>query len=142
MRLSKFTDYSLRVLIYINLDNDQRATTQEISGNFEISNNHLIKVIHNLSKLKLIESFKGKNGGIALAKKAEDINIGKLIRKLENDSPLLECFSENNTCKINKMCRLKSALKKAQSEFYAVLESYSLEDISQNQSDLRGILKL
>lgn len=129
MRLASFTDYSLRVLIYLASKRDERSTVSEIADKYQISKNHLVKVVHNLSTMKLIDSFKGKGGGILLSVPPEKINVGKLIKKLENDSSLVECFGENGNCILNPTCKLKFALREAQDQFYETLEAYTLADI-------------
>jgi Rrf2 family nitric oxide-sensitive transcriptional repressor len=140
MKLNKFTDYSLRVLIFLALKREERSTVFEISEKYHISNNHLIKVVHNLSKIGLIHSYKGRGGGIVLALDAKDINIGKTIMTLEEESFLAECFSDSDKCKISSSCILKSALGKAKKSFYEVLETYNLEDLVVNNKSLSKVL--
>jgi Rrf2 family transcriptional regulator, nitric oxide-sensitive transcriptional repressor len=140
MRLATFTDYSLRVLIFLALKEDELSTVAEIADKYQISKNHLIKVVHNLSTMQIIESFKGKGGGISLAIPPDKINIGKIVRELESESYLLECFGTNSECKINPVCKLKAALKQAENNFFKTLESYTLADIMTNQRQLSSIL--
>lgn len=142
MRLSKFTDYNLRALIYLAINENKLSNVSEISEKFEISYNHMVKVIHHLSKLEIIHTTKGKGGGIRLMINPSDINIGKLIRELEGDSDLLECFTKEGNCKLNPACKLKSALFHAQNEFYKSLEVYTLEDILTNKLTLKKSLDL
>lgn len=142
MRLSNFTDYSLRVLIYLALKGDKLSTVAEIAESYKISKNHLVKVVHNLSKLGVIESFKGKGGGLRLKIDPKALNIGKLVRDLENDTKLVECFSDEGECQINGACKLKAALKKAQNSFYLTLEEYYLSDVVSNKSGLSDALSL
>jgi len=142
MRLASFTDYSLRVLIYLGLKKDELSTVLEISQKYNISRNHLVKVTHNLSLLGLIHSYKGKGGGIELAKEAKEINIGKIIRILESESALVECFSESGQCAINPSCKLKNELKKAQNQFYLSLENITLEDLLAPRNQLKKNLSL
>ena len=104
----------------------------------ESRKNHLVKVVHNLSKLGLVETFKGKGGGICLAKPTHKINIGKTMRELEEDSPMVECFSDKGECILNPACKLKAALSRAQDSFYQTLEEVSLEDIVKNKSQLKA----
>lgn len=121
MRLASFTDYSLRVLIYLALKDDELSTVDEIAEKYQISKNHLVKVVHNLATLGLISSFKGKGGGIKLKVLPEQINIGQLVRELEQDSLLVECFAETSHCTIHSSCKLKGALKLAEHNFYKTL---------------------
>ncbi|TNE98626.1 MAG: Rrf2 family transcriptional regulator [Deltaproteobacteria bacterium] len=140
MRLATFTDYSLRVLIFLALKEDELSTVAEIADKYQISKNHLVKVVHKLSTLKIIDSFKGKGGGISLAISPEDINVGKIVRELEKDSLLLECFGSSSECKINPVCKMKAALRQAENNFYNTLEEYSLADLTTNQRQLSSIL--
>ncbi|WP_026907065.1 RrF2 family transcriptional regulator [Paucisalibacillus globulus] len=144
MQLKKYTDYSLRVLIFIGLkkENDL-ASIKEISDVYDISHNHLGKVVHGLAKLELIESVRGRHGGIRLAKNPEEINIGKLIRILESDFTLLECFDKGtNHCVISPGCTLKHAFNKALQAFYHVLDGYSLKDLIENEQELRSLMNI
>tara|TARA_R110002072_G_scaffold534_6_gene3997 strand:- start:173143 stop:173577 length:435 start_codon:yes stop_codon:yes gene_type:complete len=142
MRLSNFTDYSLRVLIYLVLKGEERSTVSEIADKYGISKNHLVKVVHNLSSLGIIKSFKGKGGGIVLQQSPEKIIIGKLVREFESDSHLVECFSSNGKCAIDPTCKLKSALRKAELNFYKTLEGFTLADIVSNRKQLSKSLTL
>ncbi len=142
MRLNSFSDFSLRVLIYLGVSSEDLATAQQISQAYGISQNHLVKVIHNLARLGIIESFKGRGGGIRLALEPSDINIGELIRKLESESPLVECFTESSQCKLTPSCKLKNLLAEANEAFYNSLEEYSLDNILTPRSSLRKSLGL
>lgn len=142
MRLTNFTDYSLRVLIFLAIKGENRATVSEISEAYDISNNHLVKVVHNLTKLGLVSSSKGRGGGLVLAKSPNDINIGKVVGILENESALVECFSENGKCKLNPACKLKVALSKAKKSFYKTLEEFTLNDIIKDKAHLKQSLGL
>lgn len=142
MRLSNFTDYSLRVLIYLALKGQERSTVSEIAEKYSISRNHLVKVVHNLSLLGAIKSFKGKGGGIILQKNPENIIIGKLVKELESESHLVECFGPDGKCIINPTCKLKGALRKAEMNFYKTLEEYTLADIVSNRKQLSTSLNL
>ena len=142
MRLAGFTDYSLRVLIYLALKDNERSTVSEIADKYQISKNHLVKVVHNLSSMGVINSFKGKGGGICLARPLKEINIGKLVKELEMESPLVECLGLDGECRINSSCKLKGALKLAEKNFFDTLESYTLADIITNKSTLVSSLEL
>ncbi|EQC47115.1 Rrf2 family transcriptional regulator [Bacteriovorax sp. Seq25_V] len=140
MRLASFTDYSLRVLIYLAIKEEELSTVAEIADKYQISRNHLVKVVHNLSVMEIIKSYKGKGGGIALLVPADKINIGDLVRKLERDSKLVECFGSDGSCIINPTCKLKKALMQAEQSFYKTLQEYTLADIVSNQTKLAQIL--
>ncbi|MFG1481559.1 Rrf2 family transcriptional regulator [Halobacteriovorax sp. HFRX-2_2] len=141
MRLASFTDYSLRVLLYIATKGDERSTVGEIADKYKISRNHLVKVVHNLSSMGIIDSYKGKGGGITLSSAPDQIVIGNLVRELEADSPLVECFGSNGGCIISPACKLKGALMIAQNQFYEALNAYTLADLLTNKDKLVDIFK-
>lgn len=129
MHITRYTDYSLRALIYLALQQDRLATIQEIADSYDISKNHLMKVVHQLTLKGYIESVRGKNGGLRLHRKPEDINIGVLVRETEQDMNLVECFSEQNTCCITPVCGLKNIFAEALKSFLATLDQYNLSDV-------------
>lgn len=142
MRISQFTDYSLRTLLYLGLK-EELATIAEISKAFKVSQNHMVKVAHRLSQLNYIQSFKGKNGGIKLAKLPAEINIGELVEHLE-PMDLLECFNvTTNTCPIQGVCKLEQILHSAQTVFIKELKNHNLESFlkpgRQKQERLRRL---
>jgi Rrf2 family nitric oxide-sensitive transcriptional repressor len=129
VRLTLYTDYSLRVLLYLAAKPDEAATITEIADFYKISRNHLVKVVHNLGILEYIITTRGKNGGIRLARPAEKISISEVVKKTEPDMDLLECFNpETDNCVISPTCRLKSMLFEGRSAFMAVLEKSTLAD--------------
>lgn len=142
MRLTSYTDYSIRVLLYLHIHDNQLSTIQDIADSYSISKNHLMKVIYNLGKLGYIETIRGRNGGIRLAKTPAEINIGKLVRETEEDFNIVECFSkDHNTCPITSICTLKGVLNQAKFAFLHVLDGYTLEDISQNKLKLKELFQ-
>ncbi|WP_110113554.1 Rrf2 family transcriptional regulator [Bacillus sp. CGMCC 1.16541] len=138
MRLTQYTDYSLRVLLYLaTYKPDELSNIKEIADAYNISKNHLMKVIHELGKLGLIETIRGRNGGIRLAKSPSDINIGAVVRKTEEDFHIVECFNrEGNQCILSPSCKLKNVLHEALQAFIHVLDQYTLADLIQNQDEL------
>lgn len=142
MNLKKYTDYALRVLIYTGMKSEgQLASIKEISEVYNISSHHLGKIVHELTKLELIESTRGRNGGICLAKPAEEINVGLIVRQLENDLVLLECFDKGaNHCVISPGCTLKHALNKALHAFFHVLDQYTIKDLIANENELLDLM--
>ncbi|MCC6597991.1 MAG: Rrf2 family transcriptional regulator [Alphaproteobacteria bacterium] len=138
MQLTLFTDYSLRVLMYLSENQDRLCTVKEISARYGISNNHIVKVVHKLAQLGYIQSQKGKGGGIAILKKPEDINLRDLVIDLEPGLTIVECFdSSTNTCKIVSACRLKGILAEALKAFLSTLARYTLADTrGESLSDL------
>lgn len=129
MHITRYTDYSLRVLIYLALQQERLATIQEIATSYDISKNHLMKVVHQLTLKGYIESVRGKNGGLRLHRRPEDINIGVLVRETEQDMNLVECFSDQNQCCITPVCGLKNILAEALRAFLDTLDQYTLADI-------------
>ena len=144
MQLKKYTDYALRVLIFVGMKHEgELASIKEISETYNISHNHVSKVVHELSKEQLIETVQGRYGGIRLAKRVEEINVGEVVRKIEQDFVLLECFDrEQNHCIISPVCKLKHALHEALEAFFAVLDGYTLEDLIVNEKELLALMGL
>ena len=130
MNLSRFSDYSLRVLMYAALKDDESFMIDEVTEAYGISRNHVAKVIHNLSKLCYLETRRGRGGGIRLACPASEIRLGKLVQETENQPVIVECFSvETNSCPISNQCRLKGLLAEAMEAFYESLNRYTLSDL-------------
>ncbi len=142
MNLKKYTDYALRVLLFTGMKSDEElASIKEISEVFNISQHHLGKIVFELNKMGLIETIRGRNGGIRLAKPAEEINVGLLVRELENDFILLECFDKGvNHCVISPGCTLKHVLNKALHAFFKVLEEYTIKDLIENEEELKALM--
>lgn len=141
MKLTAFTDYSLRVLIYLAAQPAQRATIAEVSTAFDISENHLTKVVHFLGRQGWIETVRGKGGGMLLAMPAADICVGKVVRDTEGEAVPAECFGpQESSCAIVHCCRLKGVLAEAVKAFYAVLDDYTLADITRNKQMLSSVL--
>lgn len=143
MRLTTFTDYSLRVLMYLALDPDRRATIPEIAAAYGISEHHLTKVVHQLGRSGVVESWRGKGGGVTLARAPEDIRLGAVVRTCEGDAAIVECMApEANTCRIVKDCRLTGILAAAFEALYASLDAYTLADLVGNKPRLQQTLGL
>ena len=143
MQLTLYTDYSLRVLLYLGLNRQHMATITEIAASYGISRNHLVKVVHNLATQGYIRTTRGRGGGLALARTPTEINIGDVVRHTEVNFHLVECFDqEHNTCPISAACNLKGGLYEAQRAFIAVLDRYTLEDVLVNQEWLRSVLRV
>ncbi|PMC40191.1 Rrf2 family transcriptional regulator [Bacillus sp. UMB0899] len=138
MRLTLYTDYSLRVLVYLaTKPKEELSNIKEIAEVYNISKNHLMKVTYELGKMNVIETIRGRNGGIRLALPPEEINIGNIVRKTEEDFHIVECFDqENNQCIISPVCGLKLVLNKALQAYLDVLDQYTLADLTKNQSAL------
>lgn len=143
MRLTTFTDYSLRVLMYLATHPDGRATIAGIATAFDISENHLTKVVHFLGREGYLENTRGRGGGLALAKAPTAINIGEVVKTTEGGDVPAECFEhETNRCSITADCQLKFALSEAVDAFYASLRKYTLEDVVRNRKSLSKVLMM
>jgi len=137
-----YTDFSLRVLVFLgSKEKYELSTIQEISDSFQISKNHLTKVVHELGKMGLVETIRGRGGGIRLKVAPEDINIGELVRRTEDDFYLVECFnSDSNQCALAPACRLKGVLQAALLAYFAVLDNYTIADFIINRDEIAAIL--
>ncbi|UOQ44774.1 Rrf2 family transcriptional regulator [Halobacillus salinarum] len=144
MRLKKYTDFALRVLIYTaSKPEGELASKKEISDVFHISENHLGKIVHQLNRLGMLETIRGRGGGIRLAKPASEINVGSVVRIMEDDFALLECFERgSNHCVITPACKLKHILHDALLAFLEVLDAYTLEDLLSNKDELRNLMEI
>ena len=137
MRLTSFTDYGLRVLIYVASQPEGRATIAEIAAAFAVSENHLTKVVHFLGKSGYLHTTRGRGGGLRLARPADRINVGEVVRRAEGVVVAAECFEPaSNTCVIAGGCRLRGALTEAVKAFHAVLAQYTLQDMIANRASL------
>jgi Rrf2 family nitric oxide-sensitive transcriptional repressor len=137
MRLTRHTDYGLRVLLYLALHQERRATVREISANFSISQNHLVKIVGTLSEGGYLRTRRGSGGGLTLARPPERIVLGDVIRHSEPGLELVDC--NDPPCPIAEACRLKRALDEACAAFLAVLDGYTLADLI---GDRRLLLRL
>ena len=127
MTLTKFSDYSLRVLIYLGLHKDRLVSVNEIGRAYRVSPHHIVKVVQVLVEQELVTTVRGRHGGLRLDKQPAEINIGRLIRRTEPGWNLVECFdADSNTCPIDGACGLKGALSHAQRAFLGALDEYSL----------------
>jgi len=130
MRLTSFTDYTLRSLMYLGMNRDNLVTIQDIADLHNISKNHLTKVIHQLGVNGLVETVRGRNGGLRLKREPADINIGAVVRGSESDFYMAECFDgAHNTCVFNGACFLKTKLEEATDAYLKVLDGVTLADL-------------
>jgi Rrf2 family nitric oxide-sensitive transcriptional repressor len=140
MRLTVYTDYSLRVLMYVALHPERRPTIAEVASSYGISRNHIMKVVYQLGVAGYIETVRGQSGGMRLAKPARDIVLGEVVRRTEPDLALTPCFEPiNAACAITPACRLRGALHQARAAFLGVLDGYSLADLVENRDALREL---
>ncbi len=141
MRLTVYTDYSLRMLMYLAVQGDGRATIAEVAAAYRISKAHLTKVAHQLGLAGYVETVRGKGGGLRLARPSREISLGEVVRHTEPDMELVPCFGPSHaSCPIVPACGLKGALHEARQAFLAVLDRYSLTDLVQQQAELRTLL--
>ena len=140
MKLTTFTDYSLRVLIYAAAAPGGRITIADVAKSFGISQHHLVKVVHLLGKLGVLENTRGRGGGLKLARPPERINVGAIVRATEGDAVPAECFGADGACPITGTCRLEKVLHEAVESFNAVLDRYTLADLVVNKRALVAIL--
>ncbi len=129
MNITRYTDYSLRVLIYLAVCERETVTIKEVADRYDISKNHLMKIVQALNIQGCIVATRGKNGGIKLGRPPAEINIGEIVRAMEAGSPLVECFGPDNHCVITPACKLKRVFAQAMQQFYQHLDHYSLADL-------------
>jgi Rrf2 family transcriptional regulator, nitric oxide-sensitive transcriptional repressor len=142
LHLTQFSDYSLRVALYLAAHPDELASVDEISRSYGISRNHLTKVVQRLTDLGVVASTRGRAGGFRLAMKPEDVNVGWLVRQTEPHFHLVECFDPStNTCPIAPACGLMGALVKAQQAFLEVLDGYTLASFLPQRQKLLSLWK-
>jgi len=140
MRLTNFSDYALRLLIFAATKPDELVTIGEVSKAYGISRNHLMKITNTLAAAGHIETTRGSGGGLRLARPAAQINLGEVLRLTEADTTLVECFdSATNTCVITRACGLKHVLHEALEAFYQRLDQVTLADIANRPGDLLRI---
>lgn len=143
MRLTVYTDYSLRVLMYLALKGDGLATIEEIAKSYGISKNHLMKVAHQLGVAGYVETVRGRHGGLRLAKPAKAIGLGEVIRHTEPDMAIVMCFEPVNAdCALMPFCVLHNALKRALNAFIEVLDDYTLSDLVKPGTALKAMLDI
>jgi Rrf2 family nitric oxide-sensitive transcriptional repressor len=142
MRLTVHTDYCLRVLIYAGLKGDALSTIAEIAEHFGISKNHLMKVVHELGRKGYIETIRGKNGGLRLLLEPHRLNVGKLVRDVEEDLGVVICLRAEGFCPIEHQCVLRNAVREATAAFLGALDRYTLADLIGPSAALARLLSL
>jgi len=141
VRFTAFTDYSLRVLLYLAADPTQRATIARIADAFAISENHLVKVVHFLGKQGWLRNVRGKGGGLELALPPARIGIGAVVRQTEGPAVVAACFGdEANGCCLASCCQLQGVLGESVAALYAALDRHTLEDVASNRAQLAPLL--
>ncbi len=142
MYLTRHADYTMRLLIHLAVQPGGTTTIGEIADRFGISRNHLMKVANGATRAGYVEGVRGRAGGLKLARRPSEINIGQVLRTVEEWN-LVECFQgSTNQCRISRGCGLQSMLKEATEAFLAVLDRYSLEDVTRKRLGLVQMLGL
>lgn len=141
MRLTRFTDYSLRVLIYLGLQDDELITIRKISDAYGISRNHLMKVVSLLTRMGYLTAQRGPGGGIKLARAPEEINLADVIRDTEEDLVMVECFDSDGSCVITPVCKLHHIIGEALEAYIKTLRQYTLKDLTDPRSELSRLLR-
>jgi len=139
MQLTRHTDFSLRVLIYLSLNkSEQLVTINEISEHFKIVKNHLTKVVNHLAQKGYIETVRGKNGGIRLAKKPAEIKLGDVVQAMEMNLEVIDCTKP--LCPLINNCKLKRVLNEAKQSFLTTLNNYSIKDLNTEPEIMKNLL--
>lgn len=143
MRLTDFTDYSLRVLMYTAVRSDELVTIAEISEALGIARGHLVKIVHALGRAGYLSTTRGRTGGLRLGRPASRITVGDVVRTMEPDFRMVECFdTEGNACVITAACGLRGVLGSALRAYFEVLDKFTLADIAADQAKLSRLLGL
>ena len=141
MHLTFHTDYALRMLVYLAVNRGRPSRVADVAQSYGISRNHLLKVALRLGRLGYVTTLRGRSGGIALARNPEDVNLGAVVRQMEDDFALVECMRrEGGACVISPACRLKRVVRKALDAFLSVFDEYTLADIAGNRDVLEELL--
>ncbi|MGF6757897.1 RrF2 family transcriptional regulator [Paraburkholderia sp. GAS42] len=148
MRLTDYTDYSVRVMLYLAVRRDGLSTIQDISDAYGISKNHLMKVVQRLGELGWIETTRGRNGGLRLVERSESLTIGQIVRATEHDFALVACFAAGQhagrdgkpCCVIQSQCGLKGVLEAARDAFFAELDRHTIGELAQPAAPLAALL--
>lgn len=137
MRLTQYTDFSIRVLIYLGVNPDRRCTIQEIAESYRISRNHLMKVVQKLAAEGYVNAVRGSGGGLSLPRPASEINLGEVVRRMEPDFGMVECMRPENECVITPACVLPRMLAEATKAYLDVVSRYTLADLLEGEYENR-----
>ena len=142
MQLTKFSDYALRVLMYTHAAGERLVTIEEMAASYRISRAHLMKVVNSLTRSGYLTAVRGRSGGLKLARPADEIRLGEVVRATEPDFALVECFSTDNQCVVTNCCRLPRILNEAVGAFLATLDKYTLASFALKPKDFRKVFQL
>lgn len=140
MRLTLHTDFALRVLIQVGLNDGKLTTISEIADSFEISKQHLMKVVNDLGQKGYLDTVRGRNGGLRLKRAPRDINIGQVVRDTEDKLRVIGCLERRGYCRIERVCTLRGMLRDATEAFLKVLDGHTLADLMRPRSALAALL--
>ncbi|MFV0295911.1 MAG: RrF2 family transcriptional regulator [Hyphomicrobiaceae bacterium] len=139
MQLTRFSDYAMRVLMYTHAANGRLVTIEEMASNYRISRAHLMKVVNTLTRARYLTAVRGRTGGVTLARPADKINLGAVIRDTEPDFALVECFSCKEACIVGGCCKLPAVLRRAMAAFLAELDRHTLASIAIKPKDFIAV---
>lgn len=140
MRLTLHSDYALRLMMLLAVEDDKLHTIESVADRYNISYNHLMKVAQKLAQSGYVESVRGRGGGLKLARETVEINIGQIVRMTEDNFNIVECFDKDkNTCQLASFCTLRMTLHEAFSAFIKVLDQYSLHDLVSKPHMYKGM---
>jgi Rrf2 family transcriptional regulator, nitric oxide-sensitive transcriptional repressor len=142
MRLTAYTDYALRVLIRLALQPDRLTTIADIAKGYDISENHVMKVVHQLGVAGLVDTVRGRNGGLRLHKPPAAIGIGEVVRLMEPDMDIVPCFNDSSSCVIEPACLLKGVFAEARDAFWGALDRYTLADLAKPRRRLSALFSV
>lgn len=140
MRLTLHTDYSLRVLIQVAVAAGKLITINDIAKTFDISKQHLMKVVNNLSRMGYLDTVRGRGGGIRLRRLPRDINVGEVVRGTEETLGVIGCLEQRGYCPIQRVCVLRGVFDEATQAFLGVLDGYTLADLIKPRGTLSSLL--
>ena len=140
MRLTLHTDYALRILIQVGLNEGKLTTINNIAQSFEISKHHLMKVVNDLGQKGYLDTVRGRKGGIRIMRKPRDINIGQVVRDTEDRLDIIGCLHQAGYCRIERACVLRGVLREAIDAFLAVLDAHTLADLIKPHKALTTLL--
>jgi Rrf2 family nitric oxide-sensitive transcriptional repressor len=143
MRVTAYSNYALRTLMYAALKGDELSRVKDIAEAYNISKAHLVKCVHQLGQWGYLENYRGRNGGFKLAKPASKITVGEVLRRTEDCFDLVECFvPEASTCPLTSFCELSVTFHKALAAFLDVVDQVTVEDLVANRKKLAQSLNL
>lgn len=143
MRLSTYSDYSIRVLMHAALCSPKRVTVNEVAHAFGISRHHLVKIVHDLGRHGYLHTQRGIGGGFTLGRAPKEIRLGDIVRLAKETETVIDCMDKANLpCRIFPVCRLKGVLNEAAATFFKVLDSYTLADLVTKPSEMQALLKI